>query len=62
MGIKKIIAGVMCIGIISSGFSLVTANAASQHGDVNGDSKIDSKDAVLILKEYAANLTKKAQA
>ena len=58
MKIKKIVAGAMCIGIVSSGFVFGTANAASLHGDVNADSKVDSKDAVLILKEYATNLTK----
>ena len=47
MRIKKIIASVMCIGVISSGFALSTANAAVNLGDVNGDNKIDSKDAVL---------------
>ena len=47
MQIKKIIANVMCIGVISSGFALSTANAAVNLGDVNGDNKIDSKDAVL---------------
>ena len=56
MQIKKIIAGVMCIGAISSGFALGTANAAVSLGDVNGDSKVDSKDAVLILKSYAEEL------
>ena len=59
MQIKKIIAGVMCIGAISSGFALGTANAAVSLGDVNGDSKVDSKDAVLVLKNYAENLAGK---
>ena len=59
MQIKKFIAGVMCIGAISSGFALGTANAAVSLGDVNGDSKVDSKDAVLVLKNYAENLAEK---
>ena len=60
MQIKKIIASVMCIGVISSGFALSTANAAVNLGDVNGDNKIDSKDAVLVLKDYAENLAGKS--
>lgn len=60
MRIKKIIASVMCIGVISSGFALSTANAAVNFGDVNGDSKVDSKDAVLVLKDYAENLAGKS--
>ena len=60
MRIKKIIASVMCIGVISSGFALGTANAAVNLGDVNGDNKIDSKDAVLVLKDYAENLAWKS--
>lgn len=60
MLIKKIIASVMCIGVISSGFALSTANAAVNLGDVNGDNKIDSKDAVLVLKDYAENLAGKS--
>ena len=59
MQIKKIIACVMCIGAISSGFALGTSNAAVSLGDVNGDSKVDSKDAVLVLKNYAENLAGK---
>ena len=60
MKIKKIIAGVMCIGVISSGFALGTANATVNLGDVNGDNKVDSKDAVLVLKDYAENLAGKS--
>ena len=60
MKIKKIIADVMCIGTISSGFALGTANAAVNLGDVNGDNKVDSKDAVLVLKDYAENLAGKS--
>ena len=60
MQIKKIIANVMCIGVISSGFALSTANAAVNLGDVNEDSKVDSKDAVLVLKDYAENLAGKS--
>ena len=60
MRIKKIIASVICIGVISSGFALSTANAAANLGDVNGDNKIDSKDAVLVLKDYAENLAGKS--
>lgn len=60
MNFKKIISAVMCAGILSSGVVLSTASAAVNLGDVNGDNKIDSKDAVLILKDYAENLAGKS--
>ena len=38
--------------------SLVNSNATvNLAGDINGDKKVDSKDAVIILKYYAATLT-----
>lgn len=60
MSFKKIISAVMCAGVLSSGIVLSTANAAANLGDVNGDNKIDSKDAVLVLKDYAENLAGKS--
>lgn len=60
MSFKKIISAVMCAGILSSGIVLSTASAAVNLGDVNEDSKVDSKDAVLVLKDYAENLAGKS--
>lgn len=62
MNFKKIVSAVMCMGIMSSGIVLNTANAAVNLGDINGDNKIDSKDAVLVLKDYAENLAGKSTA
>lgn len=59
MSFKKIISAVMCAGVLSSGIVLSMASAAVNLGDVNEDNKVDSKDAVLVLKDYAENLAGK---
>lgn len=59
MNFKRIISIIICGCILSSVMISGTAKAALILGDVNGDTKIDSKDAVLILKSYADSLAEK---
>lgn len=68
MKFKKALAGVLCFAVLGSNIQLATrekilfasATETSLLGDVNGDRCIDSRDAVLILKDYANILAGKA--
>lgn len=62
MRIKKVMAIIGCLAVFTASITTVSQSfdipvfASSVAGDANSDGKIDSKDAVLILKDYAQRL------